>query len=67
MKNILLSILAVVWIMKGCFTLDDVKRFLNTLPLSESLNAKIVVINSQRSFLGKLSTPYYVLYPKGLK
>lgn len=59
-------LILVVWVMKGCFTLDDVTTFLNSLPFQEALQAKVVVINSQRSFVGALSTPYYVWYPKGM-
>lgn len=48
------------WKMEGCYTLDDVTVFLNKLPAERALEAKVVAINSQRSFLGTLSTPYYV-------
>jgi len=50
------------WVMQGCFTLQDVTDFLNKLPPERAIEAKVVAINSQRSFLGSLSTPYYVWY-----
>lgn len=52
------------WTMYTCGTLDCVTQFLNTLPVERALEAKIVVINSQRSFLGVLSDPYYIYYRK---
>ena len=61
MKNLCLLILA-LWFMKPCFTLEDVTTFLNKLPEDSAISAKIVVINSQRSFMGTLSSPYYVYY-----
>jgi len=51
-----------VWHQHSCMTLDDVKAFLDKLPPDRALEAKIVVLNSQRSFLGALSEPYYILY-----
>lgn len=50
------------WVMKDCFTLEAVTDFLNTLPPDRAADAKVVAINSQRSFMGSLSTPYYVWY-----
>lgn len=50
------------WAMKDCYTLDDVTAFLNTLPTDRAVDAKVLAINSQRSFLGSMSTPYYVWY-----
>lgn len=63
-KFIAMSML--LWVMKGCFALDDVTNFLNSLPKQQALTAKVVAINSQRSFMGALSTPYYVWYNKDL-
>lgn len=40
------------WTHEACSTLDCVDDVLNKLPLDRALEAKIVVINSQRSFLG---------------
>lgn len=50
------------WRMHGCFSLDEVTNFLNNLPPGRATEAKVIAINSQRSFLGSLSTPYYVWY-----
>ena len=63
MKNWLL----IMWTMVSCSTLDEVKKLLDGLPATEAMSAKIVVINSQRSFLGAWSDPYYVFYAKGLQ
>lgn len=52
------------WAMKDCYTLDDVTAFLNKLPPDRATDAKVLAINSQRSFLGTWSTPYYVWYRK---
>lgn len=52
------------WAMKDCFTLDDVTKFLNALPPDRAADAKVLAINSQRSFLGAMDTPYYVWYRK---
>jgi hypothetical protein len=67
MKRNLLILISVVWILKAFFTLDDLGKFMNNLPLSEALNAKVIVINSQRSLAGFWSPPYYLLYPQGIK
>ena len=61
MKKFILS-LTFLWLMKPCFTLDEVTQFLNTLPPGIADTAKVLAINSKRSFLGELSTPYYVWY-----
>ena len=63
MKNFIV-ILLLVWAIKDCFTLEDVSAFLNSLPPERAVEAKVVVINSQRSFLGALSSPYQVFYRK---
>lgn len=52
------------WYMKDCFTLEDVTVFLNQLPPESAATAKVTTINSQRSFLGSMSSPYYVWYRK---
>lgn len=65
MKKLIMT-LCFVWVMKDCFTLDDVTKFLNTLPLDQALHAKVIAINSQRSFAGVFTTPYYVWYNKDL-
>ena len=64
MKNKI--VLWLIWTMVSCSSLADVQKTLNGLTNSESLTAKIVVINSKRSFLGALSDPYYVFYVKGI-
>ncbi|MGH7974867.1 MAG: hypothetical protein ACREBR_05030 [bacterium] len=61
MKKLLASLM-LVWVMKGCYTLDDVTKLLNSLTPTQVASAKIVAINSQRSPLGMFSTPYYVWY-----
>ncbi len=50
------------WIMKSCFTLDEVTSVLNALSPEQAASAKVTTINSQRSMLGALSSPYYVWY-----
>ena len=50
------------WQMQTCDTLDCVTDFLNKLPVQDALEAKVIVINSQRSLLGVLSNPYYIYY-----
>lgn len=60
----LLMVLLMVWAMQACDTLEAVLQFFNGLQDWQTEKAKIVVINSQRSFFGVLSTPYYVFYPK---
>lgn len=52
------------WQVQGCITLDAVTELLNSLPAERASEAKVTTINSQRSFLGPLSTPYYVWYRK---
>jgi len=52
------------WVMQDCYTLDDVTALLNRLPADRAVDAKVLAINSQRSFLGAASTPYYVWYRK---
>lgn len=52
------------WIMKYCYTLEAVTQLLNSLPPQSAAQAKVLAINSQRSFMGSLSTPYYVWYPR---
>lgn len=64
MKSKLLKFMLLVWVMQPCSTLEEVEKFLNKLPRDQAVLAKIVVINSQRSFLGVLSTPYYIFYEK---
>ena len=61
MKKFLLAF-SFLWLLKPCFTLEEVTKFLNSLSPGVADTAKIVAINSQRSFLGSLSTPYYVWY-----
>lgn len=61
-KNIL--ILLLVWVIQSFFTIDDMVKFLNGLPEDRAKEAKILVINSQRSFLSTLSSPYYLIYRK---
>lgn len=61
-KNIL--ILLLVWVSQSFFTIDDMVKFLNGLPEDRAKEAKILVINSQRSFLSTLSSPYYLIYRK---
>jgi hypothetical protein len=51
-----------VWKMESCGTLDCVTAQLNRLPPDRALEAKVVVINSTRSFMGALSNPYYIYY-----
>lgn len=53
----------VEWVMEGCGTLDCVTALLNTLG-DRAIDAKVTTINSQRSFLGPLTTPYYVWHRK---
>lgn len=53
-----------VWVMKDCFDLPCVTRTLNELPPDRAVDAKVIAINSQRSFLGALSSPYYIWYRK---
>jgi len=53
-----------VWVMKDCYTLEDVTKMLNSLPADRAVDAKVLAINSQRSWMGSLSTPYYVWYRK---
>ena len=60
--SVWIPLLALIWVIKPCFTLEEVETFLNELPLERALEAKIVVINSQRSFLSSMSNPYYVFY-----
>ena len=55
-------ILVLIWLCKSFFTINDMVAFLNTLPEERAKEAKIFVINSQRSFLNEFSNPYYVLY-----
>jgi hypothetical protein len=50
------------WTIQVCDTLDEVTEFLNKLPLERALEAKIVTINSTRSFMGVWSAPYRVYY-----
>ena len=64
MKNKVM--LWLVWTMVSCSSLAEVQKTLSKLTNSESLSAKIVVINSQRSFLGVWSDPYYIFYVKGI-
>ena len=45
-------------------TIDDLVKGLNALPQERQMEAKIFVINSQRSFLGVASDPYYLVYRK---
>lgn len=52
------------WVMEGCDTLEQVTALLNRLPPDRATDAKVTTINSQRSFMGVLSTPYYVWYRK---
>lgn len=56
------TLFLLTWVMRACFTLEDVTSFLNTLPTERALEAKVIAMNSQRSFLGMFSTPYYVWY-----
>lgn len=58
----LLIVLALIWTSKQFGTIDDLVRFLNTLSDDRAKEAKILVINSQRSFLGVLSSPYFLIY-----
>jgi hypothetical protein len=48
MKKILLLI-ALVWVSKDFYTLSSAIDFLNTLPESRQVEAKIVTLNSQRA------------------
>lgn len=52
------------WVMESAYTLDDVTAILNKLPSGKAIDAKVLAINSQRSFMGSLSTPYYVWHRK---
>jgi hypothetical protein len=56
-----------VWISKQFFAISDITNFLNTLPTERAIEAKIVVLNSQRSFLGSLSSPYILMYREDQK
>lgn len=58
----LIMLLVLVWVAKSFFTIEDMMRFINQLPLERAMEAKIIVINSQRSFLGAASDPYYLIY-----
>lgn len=55
-------ILSIIWVTKSFFTIDDMIDFLNMLPMQRQMEAKIFVINSTRSFMGKFSDPYYFIY-----
>ena len=61
MKN-LFVVLALIWVSKGFMTIEEMVQFLNTLPEQYAKEAKVIVLNSQRSFLGPLSKPYYLIY-----
>ena len=50
------------WAMQTCSTLEEVTQFLNTLPEERALEAKVLTINSQRSFGGVFSSPYRIFY-----
>jgi hypothetical protein len=65
MKKNWLILLTVTWILKSFFSLSELESFMNKLPLAEALNAKVIVLDSQRSFA--LNSPYYLLYPQGIK
>ena len=57
-----LAILALIWVSKQFFAINDMVKFLNDLPPDRALEAKVVVLNSQRSFMGKWSSPYVLVY-----
>jgi hypothetical protein len=52
------------WESHACGTVTCVADFLNRLPDERAAEAKVITINSQRSFMGVLSDPYYVYYRK---
>lgn len=61
------TLVLLAWVIQPCGTLEEVAKFLNKLPTAQAINAKVVVINSQRSFFGVWSTPYYVFYDDQLR
>lgn len=44
-------LVALIWITKGFYTIDDMVKFLNTLPVERQMEAKIIACNSQRMLL----------------
>lgn len=58
--------LFLIWIMKTFVTLDSVTTFLNSLPVQQSLHAKIVVVDSQWTIFGPLTESYNIFYPSDL-
>ena len=56
------NLFVLVWVVKSFFTIDDMAKFINTLPPGVASDSKVVVINSQRSFLGTWSNPYFLIY-----
>ncbi len=50
------------WVYESYFTIEDLMTALNALPVDKQLEAKIIVINSQRSFVGIWSDPYYLIH-----
>ncbi len=50
------------WVYESYFTIENLMTALNALPVDKQLEAKIMVINSQRSMLGAWSDPYYLIH-----
>ncbi len=63
MKRSILICFVLVWVYRAFTTLPSMVRFIDTLPISRALEAKIVV-STHDGFVrnGILEGPYYLIY-----